>query len=184
MDEVQLRARIQAVVDLVKKDVSAIRTGRATPSLVEEIVVPVYSGAQKLKVVELGSITAPDPQTIVIDPWDKSIVAEIGQGILAANLGFNPQVDGEIIRIAVPPLTGEDRERYIKLLSQKIEGGKVMIRQIRADKMREIRKAFENRQISEDERFREEKVLQETIDKYTKDLEGVGQKKEQELRQI
>ena len=159
MDETSIRSKMQQVIDLVATDISAIRTGRATPALVESLTVNVYGGTQKLKVNEVGTISAPDTQNLIIDPWDKSIIGEIRQGILAANIGMNPNIDGEIIRISFPPLTTEDREKYVKLLSQKLESGKVMIRQIRGDGMHEIKKAFEEKTLTEDEQFAQEKKL-------------------------
>ena len=121
MDETQVTSKMQRVVDLVVSDISGIRTGRATPSLVENINCPAYGGTQVLKVIELASISAPDTQTLVISPWDKSIIGDIRKGILEANIGMNPSIDGEIIRISFPPLTTEDREKYVKILSGKLE---------------------------------------------------------------
>lgn len=175
---------MQEVIDLVLGDIGGIRTGRATPALVEGLEVAVYGGQQKLKVNELATISCPDTQTLVIDPWDKSIIGEIKQGILAANLGMNPSIDGEILRISFPPLTTEDREKYVRLLSSKLENGRVMIRQIRADVMRDIKDAFEKKEISEDEKFGQEKRLQEITDNFVSKIEEVGEKKKQELLQI
>jgi ribosome recycling factor len=175
---------MQDVLDMVIADIGTIRTGRATPALIEELIVAVYGGTQKLKVNELATITSPDPQTLVIDPWDKSIIGEIRQGILSANIGFNPSIDGEIIRINLPPLTTEDREKYVKLLSTKLESGRVMIRQIRSDVMREIKKNFEGKEISEDEKFGQEKKLQEITDDFVGKIDEAGENKEKELLQV
>lgn len=184
MDEALVSSKFQKIVDLVLGDIGTIRTGRATPSLVENIVVPAYGGTQRLKVVELASISAPDPTQIVISPWDKSIIGDIRKGIQEANIGMNPSIDGEIIRITMPPLTTEDREKYVKLLSQKLESGKVMIRQIRGDEMHEIKKKFEAKEVSEDEKFGQEKGLQELTDQFIAKIEEIGEKKKQELMQI
>lgn len=184
MDENNIRSKMQQVVDLIASDVGSIRTGRAMPSLVSELVVAVYGGTQKLKVVELASISAPDPQTLAIDPWDKSIIGEIRQGILAANVGLNPVIDGELIRINLSPLTTEDREKYIKLLSTKIENGRIMVRQIRAEAMHDIKKAFEAKELSEDEKFDAEKKVQELTDEYIGRIQVLGESKKQELLQI
>lgn len=184
MDEASITAKFQKVVDLVSTDVSSIRTGRATPSLVENIVVPAYGGTQNMKVLEVASITTPDPTTLVISPWDKSIIGDIKKGILEANVGLNPNIDGDIIRITIATLTTEDREKYVKLLSQKIESGKVMIRQVRSEQMQSIKKGFEEKDITEDEKFTQEKNLQETVDKFVKVLEEKGETKKTELLQI
>ncbi|MCJ7805674.1 ribosome recycling factor [Patescibacteria group bacterium] len=184
MDEASIRSRMQQVLDLVTNDVGLIRTGRATGALVEGLVVSVYGGTQKLKVNELATISAPDPQTLVIDPWDKSIIGEIRQGILAANVGMNPSIDGEILRISFPPLTTEDREKYVKLLSTKLENGRVMVRQARGDAMRDVKKEFEEKKISEDEKFENEKKIQTLTDEYIGKIDELGERKEQELRGI
>lgn len=184
MDQDLITQKFQKVVDLVTTDISSIRTGRATSSLVENIVVPAYGGTQRLRVLELATITVPDATSIVISPWDKSIIGDIKKGILEANIGLNPNIDGEIIRIVVPALTTEDREKFVKILSQKIESGKVMIRQVRADAMQGIKKAFEAKEITEDENFSEEKKLQELTDKFVGILEEKEKVKKSELLQI
>ena len=184
MDEASLRASMQKVLDLILNDIGSLRTGRAMPSLVESIVCPAYGGTQRLKVQELATITVPDVQTIMIDPWDKSIIGDIKKGILEANVGLNPSVDGEVIRIILPPMTTEDREKYTKLLSQKLETGRVMVRQVRAEGMHDIKKKFEAKELSEDMQFDAEKKVQALTDEYIKKIEEAGEKKKQELLQI
>ncbi len=184
MDESLVSSKFQKVIDLVASDIAGIRTGRATPALVENIVVPAYGGTQRLKVVELATISAPDPSQLVISPWDKSIIGDIRKGIEMANIGMNPSIDGEIIRIVMPPMTTEDREKYVKLLSQKLENGRVMIRKARADEMHEIKKKFEAKEKTEDEKFGNEKRLQEMTDQFIAKIEEMGEKKKQELLQI
>jgi ribosome recycling factor len=184
MDETSVSSKMQASVDSLVSDISGIRTGRAAPSLVENIMVPAYGGTQRLRVMEVASITAPDPSQLVISPWDKSIIGDIKKGILESNLGMNPNVDGEILRIVMPPMTTEDREKYVKLLSSKLEVGKVSIRQIRADMMHEIKKQFEAKEITEDDKKSDEKKLQELTDSFIKKIEEAGEKKKVELLQI
>ena len=181
MDDSLVRSKMQVVMELVNSELSTIRTGRATGAIVEDLYVTVYGGQQKLKIKELGTISATDPQTLTIEPWDKSIAGEIRQGIQKANVGLNPSLDGEIIRISMPPLTTEDREKYVKILSGKLENGKVMIRQIRAEFMKEIKDLFEKKEISEDEKFRQEKKLQELTDEFVENVESTGKKKEEEI---
>ncbi len=184
MNEGEISSKFQKVIEILTSDIAGIRTGRATPALVENIIVPAYGGTQRLKIVELASITAPDPSQIIINPWDKSIIGDIKKGILEANIGMNPSVDGEILRIIIPPLTTEDREKYVKILSGKLENGKVMIRQVRADEMHDIKKKFEAKEITEDENFAQEKKLQELTDHFVTRIEEIGEKKKSELLQI
>jgi len=184
MDEASVRSKMQSSLDAVAFDIAGIRTGRATPSLVENIVCPAYGGTQRLKVMELATISAPDPSQLIINPWDKSIIGDIRKGILEAGIGMNPSIDGEIIRISMPPMTTEDREKYVKLLSGKLENGKVIIRQLRADEMHEIKKKFEAKEMTEDEKFGNEKKLQELTDEFVGKIEEMGEKKKVELLQI
>lgn len=184
MDEGEVSSKFQKIIDVVTSDIGGIRTGRATPALVENIIVPAYGGTQRMKVMELASITSPDPNQVVISPWDKSIIGDIKKGIMEANIGMNPSIDGEIIRIIIPPLTTEDREKYVKLLSQKLENGKVMIRQVRGDEMHEIKKKFEEKALTEDEKFAAEKKLQELTDEFISKIDEKGENKKTELLQI
>lgn len=184
MDESSVRSKMQKVLDLVVADVGSIRTGRATPAIIETLEIPVYGGAQKLSLREIASISATDPQMLVIDPWDKSIIGEIRNGILAANIGMNPSIDGEIIRIAIPPMTTEDREKYVKLLSTKLENGRVMVRQIRGDIMHDIKDKFEKKETTEDEKFSQEKTLQQITDEFIGKIDEAGEAKKKELLQL
>lgn len=184
MDELSVKSRMQQVIEMLAGDVSSIRTGRATPALIESLVVGVYGGQQKLKIQELATISTSDPQTLVIDPWDKSIIGEVKQGILAANIGMNPSIDGEVLRISFPPMTSEDRDKYVKLLKTKLESAKVMVRQVRGDVMHSIKDGFEKKELTEDEKFSQEKKLQEITDEYVAKIDEIGKKKEAELLQI
>jgi ribosome recycling factor len=181
MDDPQVNKKMQDVVTLVVSDISSIRTGRATPAMVEDIAVLVYGGQQRLKIKELASIHATDVHTLLIEPWDKSIVGDIRKGIQAANVGLNPSIDADKIRISLPPLTTEDREKYVVLLSAKLENGRVMIRQIRGDVMKDIKDAFEKKELSEDEKFDSEKKLQEITDQYIQKINYLGEEKKKEL---
>lgn len=172
------------VLDLVTSDIASIRTGRATPAIVSDLKILVYGGQQKLKVNEVATISTLDSTTIVLEPWDKSIIGEIKAGILTANVGLNPVINGEIIRISLPPMTSEDREKYARLLNSKLESARVMVRQIRGDVMREVKKSFEDKKLTEDEKFNQEKRLQEITDDFIAKIDEAGERKKQELLQI
>ena len=184
MDESSIRSKMQKVLDLFVTDLSSVRTGRATTAVVTDLEVAVYGGQQKLKIQELANVSSPDAQTIVIEPWDKSIIGEIKKGIQAANIGINPAIDGEIVRISFPPLTSEDREKYAKLISTKIESARVMVRQVRGEQLKAIQKGFEEKEVTEDEKFDLEKSLQGITDEFIKDIEQTGEKKKNELLQL
>lgn len=172
------------VLDLVTSDIASIRTGRATPAIVQDLEIPVYDGQQKLKVNELATLATQDSQTIVVDPWDKSIIGEIKKGIEAANIGLTPIIDGEIIRVNLPSMTMEDREKYVKLLSKKLENGRIMIRQIRAEAMKDIKNSFEKKEITEDGKFDQEKRLQGVTDEHVGKIDFAGESKKKELLQL
>lgn len=178
------RDRMKKAIEVTRTDLTSIRSGRATPALVENIVVPVYGGTQHLKVMELATISATDSKTLVISPYDPSIIAEIERGIAAANTGINPVVDGEILRISIPPLSEERRQEYIKLAKVKLEAGKVMVRQVRHDAMKELSRALDAKEIGEDEKKAGEKKVQELTDEMIADIDTMGQKKEAELLEI
>ncbi len=174
-------SRMQKVLDLLKTDLNTIRTGRATPSLVDSIVVSVYGGSTRLKVMELATVTAQDNQTLLITPFDASIIEEIQKGIHEANVGFNPVVDTPVIRISIPPLSLERREELIHLMRQKLENGRIMVRQARQDAMNEVKKADD---LSEDDEMHLEKEIQRVTDEFMKHIEMLGEQKEKELMQI
>ena len=184
MDEIQVKTRMQLALDAIKQDVSGIRTGRVTPSLVEDVIVEAYGGTSRLRVQELASISAQDSQTLLITPWDKTVVGEIRKGIESANVGLNPMIQGEVIRIVLPPMTQEDREKYVKLLHQKLENGRVQVRQLRQDGMHDIKKAFEDKNIGEDDRNRQELELQKITDEFMAQIDEIGKIKETELRTV
>lgn len=177
----ETKKKIQKVIEIIKNDLATIRTGRATPALVENLVVPVYGGSTKLKVMELATIGASDSQTLVLTPFDPSIIGEISQGIMDANTGLSPIVDGHILRISIPPLSEERRKELIKAMKHKLENGKIMVRQIRHDAMETVKKEFEGR---EDDIKRLEKEVQKLIDETTEQIENMGRQKEAELMQI
>jgi len=180
----EIRLKMQKVLDLLKSDLATVRTGRAAPSLVENITLSVYGGTQKLKLMELASITTADSQTLVITPFDASIIGEIQKGILEANIGLNPSNDGQVIRITVPQISEERRKELVHLMHQKLENARIMVRQIRHEAMVHIKKMHTEKNISEDEAERQEKEVQKLTDEFMLDIEGIGKKKEEELLQI
>jgi ribosome recycling factor len=175
------KIKIQRVLDVLKGDLDTVRTGRAAPSLVENIVISAYGGSARLKVMELATIGAIDTHTLVVTPFDPSIIGEIQKGIEAANAGFTPSVDGNIIRISIPPLSQERREELIKAMRQKLENGKIMVRQVRHEAMEDIKKEYEGR---EDDIKRLEKDVQKLVDETVETIESWGKQKETELMQI
>lgn len=173
--------RFGKIIDLYSNDIASIRTGRATPGLIENVVVTVYGG-QKMKLIELGSIGVPDVRTLTFQPWDTTAIKEIANGIQAANIGMTPAVDGGLIRMSLPMLTVEQREDYVKLLGKKTEGVKGMGRDARADFRHKLMEAKNKKEISEDEFKRDEEQLQKVTDEFMSKVEEIEKKKEVEIR--
>lgn len=176
-----VKNRMDKIVNLFMNDIASIRTGRATPGLIENVLVTVYGG-QKMRLIELGSIGVPDVRSLTFQPWDQALIREISNGIAAANIGMTPAIDGQIIRMNLPMLTAEQREDYIKLLGRKLEGARVMIRDARADFRNDLQKAKQEKSVSEDEFKRDETELQKITDQYIGKLEEIAGKKEVEIR--
>jgi ribosome recycling factor len=176
-----VRVRMDKIVTIFLEDIASIRTGRATPGLIENVVVTVYGG-QKMKLIELGSIGISDVRSLTFQPWDQTLIREISNGIAAANIGMNPVVDSQLIRMTLPMLTVEQREDYVKLLGRKLEGARVMIRDARADFRSNLQKAKQDKSISEDEYKKDETELQRLTDEFIKKLEDLAKKKEIEIR--
>lgn len=181
LDFAQISQRMDKISEIFVEDIASIRTGRATPGLIENVVVEIYGG-QKMKLLELGSISAPDVRSLIFEPWDKTVLREINNGIQAANIGMMPIVDGELIRFDLPMLTVEQREDYIKLLGRKLEGAKNMLRDARGDFRKKIMDAKNDKSISEDEFKRDEMELQKLTDNYMDKIEEIAKKKEGEIR--
>lgn len=175
------KQKINKVLEVIKGDLGTIRTGRASPMLVENIIISVYGGTTKLKIVELCTIGVSESKTLILTPFDPSIINEIQKGIEGANIGLTPAVDGQIIRINIPPLSTERREELIKAMRHKLENGKIMVRQVRHDAIEEIKKEYENR---EDDIKRLEKEVQKLVDESVELIEDLGAQKEKELLQI
>ena len=174
------REQMRKALEILHADLSTIRTGKAAPTLVENISVVVYNGSTKLRVMEVATVSATDPQTLVITPFDASIIEEIRKGIMESGAGLNPASDGQILRISIPPLSEERRQELIHLMRQKLENGNIMIRQIRHEAMSDLKKG----DLPEDEEARLEKEIQRATDEFSAEVDMLGKRKEEELLQI
>ena len=175
-------SRMQAAIEHLKGELAQIRTGRANSALVSHILVDAYDS--KLMVKELGQITTPEPHVILISPWDKSIITNVVGGIVKTNIGLNPVIDCDVIRIVIPPLTAERREQFIKKMHTTLEKYRVEVRQIRHEFVEKVRKQEHGGEISEDEAKRRVHRLQELHDEFIEAIEVAGKAKEEELREV
>ncbi len=178
------QGKMRKAIEITRNDLSSIRSGRATGALVENLIITAYDGSQKLKLQEMATIGVPDAKTILITPYDPSVLQDIVKSIQSADTGLNPVSEGEMIRITIPPMSQEQREEYIKLARTKLEGGRIMIRQIRQEAMKDLKKETEAATISEDQQKVGEKKIQELTDEMISEIDNIGEKKETELTQI
>lgn len=174
--------KIQNALAHLQQELAGIRAGRANPALIENITVSAY-GAQ-MKLMEVGTISAPQPTLLQISVWDPSVVKDVEKAIFDANIGINPSIDGQTIRLPIPPLTEERREEFIKLAHQKGEEARVGIRQIRQEERAKWERESKDGNYGEDELERREKILQEIVDKSGVEIDELVKSKEAELSQI
>lgn len=181
MDINIFRTDISKCVDHVREDLSQIRTGRATPELVEEILVNAYGAQTPIK--NLSSISVMDAKTISIQPWDKTILDEINKGVSNANLGFSPIMEGDRVIVKIPDLTEERRQEYVKIMKERIEDGRVAVRQVRQKFMQgvdEEQKGGTSEDVADMQRKDAEKIVKDA----NEEIETIKEDKEKELLTI
>lgn len=174
--------KMDRTLDALRRDLNNLRTGRATPSIVEDILVDYYGAPTPLK--QLATISAPDSKAILVQPWDKQALRGIERGLIKSEGGFNPSNDGNMITIPIPPLTQERRQEMVKLLKRKIEEGKVSLRNVRRDAVDTLRKMEKDKAISQDEQRRTQDTVQKTTDAHTKIIEEISGTKETEILRV
>ncbi|MBT97876.1 MAG: ribosome recycling factor [Dehalococcoidia bacterium] len=174
--------KMDRAIDAFKRDLTQLRTGRATSAMVENVEVDYYGNMTPLK--QIASITVPDSRAIMIQPWDAGSMREIEKSLMASEMGFNPSNDGAVITVPIPQLTQERRLEMVKLLKRKIEDGKVSIRNVRRDSLESLRKLEKDKSISQDDGRRAQDQLQKTTDGFTKQIDETGSAKEAEILQV
>ena len=172
-------AKMTKAVDALERDLSGVRTGRASARLVDNVKVDYYGTPTPLN--QVASISVPEARMIVIQPWDKSVVPTIEKAILKSDLGLNPSTQGNVIRLQIPELTEERRKDLVKVVKRKVEDGRISVRNIRRGALEKLREMQKGKEISEDEEKRAEKQLQEVTDKFIGSVDEVGTNKEQEV---
>jgi ribosome recycling factor len=174
--------RMEKALDSLERDFKKLRTGRASVSLVDGIRVAYYGTPTPLS--QLATLTIPDPRTIMIQPWDNSIIGEVEKAILKSELGLTPMNDGKVIRINIPPLTTERRRELVKVVKKMAEETKVAVRNIRRDANEMIKELKKDKEISEDEQFRAQEETQKVTDDFIKRIDGLYTLKEKEILEI
>lgn len=178
----ELREHIDSVLGHFKTEIAGLRTGRATPALVEDLEIEYYGSRTPLKAV--ASISSPDPRTLLIQPWDKSAVQAIEKAIQGSSLGLNPATDRDAIRLSIPALTEERRKELAKLLGRHTEDARIQIRRGREDALRAVDRKEKQKEISEDEKFRLRNEVQKIVDEVNKKIEDVNLAKEKEIMTV
>jgi len=176
------RVEFEKVVSSLQHELSAIRTGRATPALIEDVTVEVYG--TKMTVKQVASIAAPDARTLLVSPWDTSAIKDLEKGIRLAQPSLNPVSDGRTLRIPVPPLTEDARRDLTKIIGQKVEQAKQGLRKVRDEARSTIIAAERAKELSEDDRYRLQKRLDDMSEEYTAKIRGVGEKKATEVMTV
>ncbi|MDQ6661117.1 MAG: ribosome recycling factor [Chloroflexota bacterium] len=174
--------RMQKAVEALKQDLLSIRTGRASSSLVERIQVEYYGTPTPLN--QIASISVPEARQLVIQPWDKKLLTDIEKAIQKSDLGINPNNDGQVIRLNIPPLSQERRRDMVKMVHKKLDEHKVAVRNIRRDTQDKLRDREKKKEISEDELKRSTERLQKLTDKYIDEMDKIGKSKEQEILEV
>ena len=166
-------------VNHFQSEIGGLKTGRANPAILDNVRVEAYGTINPI--ISVASVTVPDARSLVIQPWDKSIIKEIEKGIIEANLNLNPVSDGDKIRINLPPLTEETRKEIVKLLNQKAEDSKIALRMIRDKAKEEIIEAEKNKEFGEDDKFRLLEELDKKVGGYNDQIKSLTDKKEAEI---
>lgn len=172
----------EGVLASLQKDLANLRTGRASPSLLENLPVEAYGSSMPLQ--QVASITAPEPRMLVVQPWDQQTIKEVEKAIRQSDLGLNPAVDGVLIRVPFPALTEEKRKDLVKIMHGKLEESKIKLRQVRETILKDWKSKKTAGELSEDEFFRLEKDLKEVVDKTNQQIEDLGASKEHEMMTI
>ena len=175
-------AKMQKTLDVLSKELAAVRAGRANPAVLDKITVEYYGAPTPLN--QVAAISTPDPRTLAIQPWDGSVLKAIEKAIQVSDLGINPQNDGKQIRLNFPPLTEERRKELIKQVGSMAEQSKVSIRSIRRDAIEKFKAQKKKGEITEDDLKDMEKDVQELTEKYVKKIDDIAAKKEKELSEV
>ena len=178
----KIKIRMKKTISTLKDEFAHIRTGRASPNLVDRIKISYYGTLTPLK--QIANISIPESKLIVIQPWDKNCLSEIEKAIWKSDLGLAPSIDGNIIRLTIPPLNEERRKKLVKLVKEKSENGKISIRNIRREVNDSIKKDEKESNISEDECIKYQNKVQILTDEYTKSIDKLLELKEKEIMEV
>lgn len=175
------KTKMEKSTTLLAQELSKLRTGRASPALLEGIKVEYYGSTLPLN--QVATISIPEPRLIVIQPWDKAVLPEIEKALFKSSIGLTPNSDSNVIRLSIPTLTTERREELIKLTQRLAEEAKVAVRNIRRDANNEIKKEEKDKKISEDDSFKDQDNIQKITDEFIRKIDEILEKKAKEIRE-
>ena len=175
-------ARMQKSVEALQRELGSIRTGRATPALVENLMIDYYGVPTPLN--QLAGISVPEARVLLVQPWDKQSLTDVEKGILKSDLGLMPNNDGTVIRINIPTLTEERRKDLVRLVGRKLEDSHVAVRNIRRDSLAQLKNLEKNKELSQDELRRAQEQLQRVTDSYIGQLDTLRELKDTEVMQV
>jgi len=178
----ELNSRMQKAVDGLAKELATVRAGRATPALLDNVIVEYHGSPVPL--YQLATVSTPEANLIVVQPWDRASLRDIEKAILAANIGLNPANDGNLIRVLIPPLSEERRIELVKLVSRKIEERRIAIRNIRRDGIEKLREMERSKEISQDDLKSSTKKIDQLTEACVDQVNELGENKEREIREI
>ncbi len=178
----EVNGKMQKAVDALSRDLAAIRTGRASPALVEHIKADYHGILTPIN--QMASITIPEAKMILIQPWDRSSIRSVEKAILASDLGLNPTSDSSVIRIPIPPLTEERRKELARVVHKRLEDSRIALRNLRREGIEKLRQSEKNKEISQDQYTRASEQLQKITDNFIDKVNGTGQAKETEIMEI
>lgn len=174
--------KMKKSLEALKKDFASLRAGRATPSLLDKIMVEYYGAMSPIN--QMANVSVPEPRLLVIQPWDKNVISDIERAIMKSDLGLTPSSDGSLIRISIPQLTQERRAELVKVIKKKAEDARVAIRNLRREANDELKLFEKEGDISEDDNRRGQEEVQKLTDKYIKEVELVLENKEKEIMEV
>lgn len=178
----EAKDRMEAAIEAVRREFSTVRTGKATPALLDTVRVDAYGS--KMPLNQVATVSTPDPSLLVVQPYDKSIIGDIERGILQADLGLNPANDGNVIRVPIPSLNEERRREYVKLLHKLAEEGRISIRHARQEARDELKQRINDHELGEDVGYRQLDEVQELTDRYIARIEEMLEAKEAEVMKV
>ncbi len=178
----ETEGKMKKCMETLLREFGEVRTGRAQPSLIEDMHIDYYGTSTAIK--QIAAVSSPDPRMILIQPWDATAIIEIEKAIMSSKLGINPTNDGKTMRLSFPPLSAERREEFIKMIKDMAERGRVTLRSNRRDANERIKKIQSEGHMSEDDKFKAEEEVQKMTDRFIKEIDVVLERKSKELREV